>query len=82
MSALLSSAHIRPMSDSTEPQKAVIHDFQIDRLIEATKKTFDDWLEKVVAGGPEAQTAINELAACSARYNLLMTLKRGYLHQY
>lgn len=70
------------MSDSTESPKAVIHDFQIDRLIEATKKTFDDWLEKVVAGGPEAQTAINELAACSARYNLLMTLKRGYLHQY
>lgn len=82
MSVPLSSVHIVSMSDSTKPQKAVIHDFQIDRLIEATKETFDGWLEKVVAGGPEAQTAVTELAACSARYNLLMTLKRGYLHQY
>lgn len=76
------SAHIRPMSDSTETQPAVIHDFQIDRLIEATKRTFDGWLERVVKNGPEDVSAVSELAASSARYDQLLTLKRGYLHQY
>lgn len=69
---------MRCMSDSTSP-RPVIHDFQIDNLIEATKKTFGDWLERVVKNGAGDLTAINEMAACSARYNQLLTLKRGYL---
>ena len=82
MSASPRSAHIPSMSDSTSPQPAVIHDFQIDRLIEATQKTFDGWLERVVKNGPEDVSAVGELAASSARYSQLMTLKRSYLHQY
>lgn len=66
------------MSDSTNPRR-VIHDFEIDNLIEAAKKTFDGWLERVVQNGPEDLTAINEMAACSARYNQLLSIKRGYL---
>jgi hypothetical protein len=66
------------MSDSTSPRR-VIHDFQVDSLIKATKKTYDGWLERLVKNGPEDLTAASELAACSARYNQLMTLKRGYL---
>lgn len=82
MSAPLSSVHIVSMSDSTEAQPAVIHDFQIDRLIEATKETFNGWLERVVKNGPSDLTAASELAASSARYDQLTTLKRGYLGQY
>lgn len=51
------------MSDSTSPRRQVIHDFQIDRLIDATKKTFDGWLERVVKNGPDDLTAASELAA-------------------
>lgn len=71
-----------PMSESTIPQPAVIHDFQIDRLIEATKEAFDGWLERVNKNGPDDLTAASELAASSARYGQLMSLKRGYLQQY
>lgn len=66
------------MSDSTSPRR-VIHDFQIDSLIKTTKETYDGWLERVVKNGPGDLTAINEMAACSARYNQLLTIKRGYL---
>lgn len=66
------------MSDSTNSRQ-VIHDFEIDNLIESAKKTFDGWLERVVKNGLEDLTAINEMAACSARYNQLLSLKRGYL---
>lgn len=72
------SAHMGPMSDSTSPRR-VIHDFEIDTLIEATKKTFDGWLERVVKNGADDWTAASELAACSARYNQLLSIKRGYL---
>lgn len=67
------------MSDSTDPRPQVIHDFQVDRLIEATNKTFDGWLDRVVKNGPDDLTAASELAACSARYSQLQTLKIGYL---
>jgi len=67
------------MSDSTNPRRPVIHDFQIDSLIEATKETFDGWLERFVKNGLEDLTAINEMAACSARYSQLLSIKRGYL---
>lgn len=66
------------MSDSSSP-RPVIHDFQINTLIKATKDTFDGWLERVVKNGPDDWTAASELAACSARYNQLLSLKRGYL---
>ncbi len=66
------------MSDSTSP-RPVIHDFQIENLIKATKQTFDGWLERVVKNGPDDLTAASELAACSARYTQLQTLKLGYL---
>lgn len=75
------SAHMETMSDSTSP-RPVIHDFQVDRLIEETKKAFDEWLERVVKNGPEDLTAASELAASSARYSQLMMLKRSYLRQY
>lgn len=65
------------MSDSTIP-RPVMHDFQLDNLIKATKTNFDGWLERVVKNGPDDLTAASELAACSARYNQLMTLKIGY----
>jgi hypothetical protein len=67
------------MSDSTNPTRRVIHDFEIDNLIRAAKETYDGWLERVVKNGPEDLTGINEMAACSARYNQLLSLKRGYL---
>lgn len=72
------SAHMSVMSESTAPRQ-VIHDFQIDTLIKATKKTFDGWLERLVKNGPDDLTAASEVAACSARYSQLQTLKHGYL---
>lgn len=66
------------MSDSTNP-RPVIHEFQIDRLIDATKGAFDGWLERLVKNGPDDLTAASEVAASSARYSQLQTLKRGYL---
>lgn len=76
MSARGRSAHMVPMSDSTSPRE-VIHDFEIDNLIEGTKKTFDGWLERLVKNGADDLTAASEVAACSARYNQLLSLKRG-----
>lgn len=73
------SAHMSRMSDSTYPQRKVIHDFQVDRLIEATKGSFDGWLERLVKNGPGDLTAASELAAASARYNQLESIKHGYL---
>ncbi|HEX9227567.1 MAG TPA: hypothetical protein VF885_13065 [Arthrobacter sp.] len=67
------------MSDSSSPQRQVIHDFEIDNLIEGAKKTFDGWLERLVKNGPDDLTAASEIAACSARYNQLLSIKRGYL---
>jgi hypothetical protein len=66
------------MSDSTSPRR-VIHDFEIDNLIKATKKAFDDWLERLTKNGPDDAVAASEVAGCSARYNQLLALKRGYL---
>jgi hypothetical protein len=66
------------MSEAEIPPR-VINTRQIDRLIEATKEVFDGWLERVVKNGPSDLTAATELAACSARYDQLMTLRRGYL---
>lgn len=66
------------MSDSTSPRK-VIHDSEINNLIEGTKKDFDGWLQRIIKNGADDLTAASELAACSARYNQLLALKRGYL---
>lgn len=66
------------MSESTVPPR-VIDSRQLDRLIDATKEVFDGWLERVVKNGPRDVTAATELASCSARYDQLLTLKRGYL---
>jgi hypothetical protein len=66
------------MTDSTSPRR-VIHDSEIDNLFDSEQKTFDGWLERVVKNGPGDLTAINEMAASSARYNQLLAIKRGYL---
>lgn len=66
------------MSDSASTPRPVMHDFQLDNLIKATKGTYDGWLERLVKNGPDDLTAASEVAACSARYNQLMNLKRGY----
>jgi hypothetical protein len=66
------------MSESSIPAR-VIQSPQLDRLIDATKEVFDGWLERVVKNGPRDLTAATELAACSARYDQLMTLRRNYL---
>lgn len=67
-----------PMSDSTNPRK-VIDDSEIDNLIEGAKNTFDGWMERLTKNGPADLTSASELAACSARYNQLLAIKRGYL---
>lgn len=79
MSAGVASVHMGSMSDSAIPRQ-VMHDFQIDRLIEATKKAYDGWLERLVKNGPDDLAAASEVAACSARYNQLISIKRGYFN--
>lgn len=66
------------MSEPAAPAR-VIESRQIDRLIDATKEVFDGWLIRVVKNGPRDLTAATELAACSARYDQLLTLRLGYL---
>jgi hypothetical protein len=69
---------MRPMSDPTAPERRITAS-EFDNLIEAAEKTFAGWLARVVKNGVEDLTAINEMAACSARYNQLLAIKRGYL---
>lgn len=66
------------MSETAIPPR-VIQSRQIDRLIDAAKEVFDGWLERVVKNGPSDLTAATELAACSARYDQLLVLRRSYL---
>lgn len=66
------------MTDSTSPRR-VIHDSEIDNLIEGEKKAFEGWLERLTRNGPGDQTAAAEIAASTARYNHLVSIKRGYL---
>lgn len=66
------------MSEAAIPPR-IIQNRQIDRLIDATKEVFDGWLERVIKNGPSDLTAATELAACSARYDQLLILRRNYL---
>lgn len=66
------------MSDSTSPRR-VIDDSDFDNLIEGEKKRFDEWMERLAKNGPGDQTAAAEVAASTARYNHLVSIKRGYL---
>jgi hypothetical protein len=66
------------MNESTSPRR-VIHDSEIDNLIDGETKTFDGWLERLTKNGPGDQTAAAEVAASTARYNHLVSIKRGYL---
>lgn len=66
------------MSEAAIPPRT-IDTRQIDRLIDETKRVFDDWLARVVKNGPRDLTAATELAACSARYDQLLVLRRNYL---
>lgn len=77
MSAAAGAVHMGPMSETAPPR--VIQTRQIDRLIEATKEAFDGWLQRVIKNGPSDLTAATELATCSARYDQLLILRRGYL---
>lgn len=72
------SVHMSAMSDSTAPEPRITAT-EFDNLIEATKTTYDGWLERLVKNGPDDLTAAQEVAANAARYNHLRAIKRGYL---
>lgn len=44
--------------------------FEFDNLIESTRTTYEDWLERLVTNGPDNLRAANQLR----------TLERGYLN--
>jgi hypothetical protein len=57
------------MSDSAAPEPR-IPGSEFDILIESTRTTYEDWLERLVTNGPDGLTATNQLR----------TLKRGYVN--
>ena len=60
------------------PKDPMYTDQSLERNIDGRRQTWEGWLARVIANGPNDTEGAAELLAASTRYQLLVQLRRSY----